>query len=138
MRLPAFLGARLFRTQAFRIVLVYVVLFALSVTAIIGFTYWNTRRALDEQTDEIIAAEFTDLMDQWNRRGLEGLAYAITTRSSHSGQGIYVLANQGYSRIVGNLDRWPLQSQQVDGFIEFEYQRFDNKSESRQARGRAF
>ena len=43
----------LLRTQAFRIVLGYVLLFALSVTALMAFTYWNTVRTLDGQTDQI-------------------------------------------------------------------------------------
>ena len=56
MRAPSIL-----RTQAYRIVLVYVTVFAVSVTALIAFTYWNTKRALDEQTDQIIEAEITGL-----------------------------------------------------------------------------
>ncbi len=47
MRAPSIL-----RTQAYRIVLVYVAVFAVSVTALIAFTYWNTKRALDAQTDQ--------------------------------------------------------------------------------------
>ena len=39
-------AGQLLRTQAFRIVLVYVLLFALSVAALLAFTYWNTRRTL--------------------------------------------------------------------------------------------
>ena len=54
-------GFRLLRTQAFRIVLVYVLLFAFSVSALLFFTYWNTRRTLDAQTDQIIEAEITGL-----------------------------------------------------------------------------
>ena len=55
-------GLRLIRTQAFRIVLLYALLFALSVTALLGFTYWNTRRTLDAQADQIIQAEITGLL----------------------------------------------------------------------------
>ena len=51
----------IFRTQAFRIVLAYVLLFAFSVSALLFFTYWNTRRTLDGQTDQIIEAEITGL-----------------------------------------------------------------------------
>ncbi len=51
MRAPSIL-----RTQAYRIVRVYVAVFAVAVTALISFTYWNTKRALDAQTDQIIEA----------------------------------------------------------------------------------
>ncbi len=52
---------QLLRTQAFRIVMVYALLFAVSVAALLGFTYWNTRRTLDAQTDQIIEAEINGL-----------------------------------------------------------------------------
>src|SRR5690348_10353476 len=102
MRLPASLGARLFRTQAFRIVLVYVFLFALSVTAIIGFTYWNTRRALDAQTDQTIEAEITGLAEQYQRLGVVGLTEVIVSRSLHGGQGIYLLTDPNNRLLAGN------------------------------------
>jgi hypothetical protein len=55
------------RTQAYRIVLVYTILFAFSVTALLLFTYWNTKRALDAQTDQIIEAEITGLSEQYKQ-----------------------------------------------------------------------
>ena len=60
---------RLVRTQAFQIVLLYALLFALSVTALLGFTYLNTRRTLDAQADQIIQAEITGLNEQYRSRG---------------------------------------------------------------------
>ncbi len=49
--------------------LLYALLFALSVTALLGFTYWNTRRTLDAQADQIIQAEITGLNEQYRSRG---------------------------------------------------------------------
>ncbi|MBV9046177.1 MAG: two-component sensor histidine kinase, partial [Alphaproteobacteria bacterium] len=72
LRLPGFL-----RTQAYRIVLVYVTLFLFSVTALLYFTYWNTKRALDAQTDEIIQVEITGLSEQYQQLGLRGLADVV-------------------------------------------------------------
>src|SRR6516162_11555072 len=68
---------RILRTQAFRIVLVYVVLFAVSATGLIYFTYWNTMRALDTQSDQIIEAEIAGLSEQYQQLGLRGLAQLI-------------------------------------------------------------
>src|SRR5258708_28142360 len=58
---------RLVRSQAFRIVLIYVVLFGLSATGLIAFTYWNAKRALDAQSDQIIEAETADLANQYRQ-----------------------------------------------------------------------
>ncbi len=65
------------RTLAFRVVLFYAIVFALSSAAIVGFTYWNTKRALDAGTDQVIQAEITGLAEQYQRLGLAGLTDAV-------------------------------------------------------------
>ena len=89
-----------FRTQAFRIVLIYVFVFALSATVLVGFTYWNTERALDAQTDQIIDAEIQGLAEQYQRLGIRGLADVVVGRALHDGPGLYLLADD-----FGDL--WP-------------------------------
>jgi signal transduction histidine kinase len=132
-------GFSLLRTQAFRIVLVYVVLFAISVVALLGFTYWNTRRTLDAQTDQIIQAEITGLSDVSRYRGLAGLAEAVRERSLRDGQAIYLLSDGLRHIIAGNLDIWPQAMDRQGNFVEFNYERpVDGHLEMRRARGRVF
>ena len=134
MRAPSIL-----RTQAYRIVLVYVAVFAVSVTALIAFTYWNTKRALDAQTDQIIEAEITGLSEQYQQLGLRGLADVVISRSAHGGPGLYLLANHLKQPIVGNLDAWPASVTLPGNFVEFDYQRrIENQLDTRRARGRVF
>src|SRR5215469_4320444 len=119
-------GVRLIRTQAFRIVLAYVLLFALSVSALLFFTYWNTRRTLDAQTDQIIEAEITGLSEQYQRLGLRGLA-------------IYLLTDSQHRPLAGNLDTWPAIKPNAGEFVEFDYERrISGVPETRRARGRLF
>jgi len=131
---------RLVRTQAFRIVLLYAVLFALSVTALLWFTYWNTRRTLDLQADQIIQAEITGLNEQYQRLGWQGLYESVTSRSSAGGQALYILADGSRRRIAGNLDSWPTDVTNDSGnYIEFDYERrVNNVPEMRRARGQVF
>ena len=127
----------LLRTQAFRIVLVYVLLFAFSVTALLGFTYWNTVRTLDGQTDQIVAAEITGLAEQYQHLGLRGLAESVRARSIGGGQALYLLTDHQRHRIAGNLDSWPQTVVTPENFVEFDYERpIDGKVETRRARGR--
>ena len=84
---------QLLRTQAFRIVAVYVLLFALSVAALLGFTYWNTRRTLDAQTDQIIEADITGLTEEYHHFGLPGLVETVRSRTLHQGQALYLLVD---------------------------------------------
>lgn len=129
----------LLRTQAFRIVLVYVVLFAFSVTALLAFTYWNTVRTLDGQTDQIVAAEITGLAEQYQHLGLQGLAETVRSRSTRGGEALYLLTDRLRRPLAGNLDSWPQTVVTAENFVEFDYERpVDGKLEARRARGRMF
>ena len=131
---------RLLRTQAFRIVLVYVGLFAISVAALLFVTYWITRRTLDEQTDQIIQAEIVGLSEQYQEKGLQGLIDSVITRAQHSGTtglSFYTLADGAHRAIIGNLEPWPSVTLRQGDFIEFEYEHSVNGvTEIRRARGR--
>jgi signal transduction histidine kinase len=132
-------AGQLLRTQAFRIVLVYVLLFALSVAALLAFTYWNTRRTLDAQTDQIIEAEITGLAEQYQHLGMPGLVETVRSRSLHGGQALYLVSDGLRHYIAGNLNGWPQISVAPGNFVEFDYERpVDGKLESRRARGRVF
>ena len=129
----------LLQTQAFRIVLVYVLLFALSVTALLFFTYWNTRRTLDDQTDQIIEAEITGLSEQYQRLGLHGLGESVMSRSLRGSQGLYLLTDSSHRPMAGNLDAWPAITVNPGNFVEFDYERrMNGVPETRRARGRLF
>jgi signal transduction histidine kinase len=131
---------QLLRTQAFRIVAVYVLLFALSVGALLGFTYWNTRRTLDAQTDQIIEADITGLREQYQQLGMQGLAESIRGRTLHGGgQALYLLSDGLRRVIAGNLDTWPVSATQPGNYVEFDYERpVDGKLQTSRARGRVF
>jgi signal transduction histidine kinase len=132
-------GYRLLRTQAFRIVLVYVLLFAVSVSALLFFTYWNTRRTLDAQTDQIIEAEITGLSEQWQRLGLRGLGESVMSRALHARDELYLLTDSEHRILAGNLDIWPAVTANPGNFVEFDYERRVNGvAETRRARGRLF
>ena len=129
----------LLQTQAFRIVLVYVLLFAFSVTALLFFTYWNTRRTLDDQTDQIIEAEITGLTEEYRHFGLPGLVESVRSRTLHQGQSLYVLSDGLHHYVAGNLNSWPELSSAPGETVQFDFERpVDGKLESRRARGRVY
>jgi signal transduction histidine kinase len=129
----------LLQTQAFRIVLVYVLLFAFSVTALLAFIYWNTRRTLDTQTDQIIEAEITGLQEEYRHFGLPGLVEAVRSRTLHQGQSLYVLSDGSHHYLAGNLNSWPQLSDSPGEMVEFDFDRpVDGKLEGRRARGRVY
>jgi signal transduction histidine kinase len=130
---------RILRTQAFRIVLIYLFVFAVSATILVGFTYWNTVRALNTQTDQTIRAETAGLIEQYQRFGFRALDDAIIGRSMRGGQGLYLLADGMGRPVAGNLAEWPRGVVRDGAFIEFDYQRYvQGELVSRRARGQSF
>ena len=126
---------RPFRTLAFRIVVIYLVAFALSAAAIVAFTYWSTVNALNAQTDRDVSEEVSTLSDTYDRTGIVGLIDAIIARYPLGSQGhLYLLARPDLRRLVGNLVDWP-QTQSLGGdLVEFNYQ--PRAREVHRARGR--
>jgi signal transduction histidine kinase len=130
---------KILRSQAFRIVAIYLAIFAISAVALVGFVYWNTALVLDRETDETIEAEITGLVEQYQSLGLPGLTDAIIGRSVRREQGIYLLANNNRRVIAGSLDGWPQVSSATAGFVEFPYERrIGTTTELRRARGKVF
>ncbi len=114
-------------------------LFAFSVTALLFFTYWNTRRTLDAQTDQIIEAEITGLQEEYQHFNLPGLVETVRARSLHAGQALYVLSDGLHHMVAGNLEFWPQISNFPGNMVEFDYERpVGGKLEERRARGRVF
>ena len=127
---------RLVRTQAFRIVLIYVVLFAVSVTALLGFTYWITSRTVNAQADQIIEAEIAGLSEQYQRLGWQRVYQVITERGQHGGPGIYILSDGEHRYLAGNLTSWPAVTADPGNYVEFYYERpVSGGRETRRARG---
>jgi signal transduction histidine kinase len=127
--------AKLVRTLAFRIILIYLIAFALSAAAIVAFTYLSTAKALDAQTDRKVADEITSLTELYNQLGIAGLNDAIMDKYPFGPQGqLYYLADEQMQRIAGNLASWPALSELGGGIVEFDYE--PRQGELHRARGR--
>ncbi|MFL5260672.1 MAG: sensor histidine kinase [Hyphomicrobiales bacterium] len=112
---------KLLRTSTFRLSALYLLLFALSVGAILGYVYWNTAVLLEQQTDETIRAEIQGLAEQYRFRGLAGVADTIRRRSSQDSDSVYLLFTPDGRPVTGNLTALPVQASSEEGWIEFPY-----------------
>ena len=109
------------RGSIFRLALLYVLLLAGSVCILLGFIYWSTAGYMDRQTNETIEAEIRGLAEQYRRRGLVGLTTLIRERVARDpvGASVYLLVDERFERVVGNLDRWPSEAPDAEGWIRF-------------------
>lgn len=100
---------RLVRTFTFRLALVYVALFSLSVILIFGFIYVFAERYLENQAAEAVRERYTMLMDEYKQEGSDGLEDRIREMIASDDEGIeiYLLINNKNEAVAGNLEAWP-------------------------------
>jgi len=115
------LSSRLFRTSTFRLSLLYVVIFVISMVAVLGFVYLATAGNMLRITDETIQREFDDLLDEYKHGGTKKLQAAILARvhDDQVGGWGYLLADEAYRPIAGNLPIWPVEATQTGRWMHF-------------------
>jgi signal transduction histidine kinase len=111
--------ASIFKTTAFRLVALYLLIFALSVGAILGYVFWNTAVLLERQAEETIRSEVQALADQYRLRGLRGVVEVIERRSADESGNIYLLDGRNGQRVAGNLADMPPNAVGDGTWIDF-------------------
>ena len=112
-------NSKILKTSTFRLAAIYLLVFAVSVGAILAYVYWNTAGLLERQTDATIRAEVQALADQYRLLGLRGIADTIQRRSAERGGGVYLLADADGKRVAGNLESVPPETIDESGWIDF-------------------
>ena len=112
-----------FKSSAFRITLVYVLLFGLSVAIILGFVYWSTIAYQDRQTEDSINAEIDELSKVYETKGYPGLVTTLSQRVEQINPGdstLYLLTDNQFRPLVTNISGWPrLAFDREGGWIDF-------------------
>ncbi len=109
------------RSTSFRLALLYMCVFAVSVLALLAFIYWSTEGFLESQSEETINAEVLGLAERYELLGLAGLIHIINERiaNDNARSSVYLLTDQEYQPLAGNLDRWPAPSVQQSEWLRF-------------------
>ena len=132
------ISAKLLKTSTFRLAAVYLVVFLLSVGAILGYVYWNTVALLEQQTENTIEAEVQGFAEQYRLRGLNGVLDTVRRRSRAGEDNVYLLTNNIGRRLAGNLAGLPTGAVgDAPGWIEFPYE-VDSPRGIRHHRAKAF
>src|SRR3954471_9910478 len=94
---------KLIRTTAFRLTLVYLLLFALFAASLLGYFAWNTRRLITEQITTTVSAEISELTDIYSRGGLRWIVGNIQSRALRPSANLYLLTTPTGEQIAGNV-----------------------------------
>ncbi|TDT92653.1 signal transduction histidine kinase [Azorhizobium sp. AG788] len=107
MMLPRDLS-RLVRTTAFKLLAVYLVIFALFAVSMIGYVAWHTRRLVESQVTENVDAEVRFLAEQYRLGGIQRLVLVIDRRARRPGSSIYLLTNFAGEVLASNVSELPI------------------------------
>ncbi|WP_407159833.1 ATP-binding protein [Bradyrhizobium sp. STM 3557] len=118
--------AKLIRTTAFRLTLVYLFLFALFAASLLAYFAWNTRRLITEQISTTVSAEVSEITDIYDRRGLRGLVFTIENRALRPGANLYLVTTPTGQAVAGNVGSLAPGVMGSSGWSETFYRRFDD------------
>jgi len=123
------------RSTTFKLALISIGVFGALVIVLFGCVYWSTTNFVLGRSDTAIEAERATLRTIYDTNGRDGLIQAIERRSSAAPfeGGVYLLADQSFAPIAGNLKKWPA----VKGagqWSEFSADALDSKTASGQLR----
>jgi signal transduction histidine kinase len=112
-------NANIFRTSTFRLVAIYLLVFAISAGAIMAYVFWSTVGLMERQTEETIRAEVQGLADQYDQRGMDGVVEIINNRVNLQSGTLYLLVDPAGKRIVGNLEAMPQPTPGDNVWVDF-------------------
>ncbi|MGA7801944.1 MAG: ATP-binding protein [Gammaproteobacteria bacterium] len=105
----AFPGPRLLNTTAFRLSLLFAILYSLLMAGASGFIYWASTSYIDHDIDVELQAESTGLVHLFTTQGRPALVRALQQRAEYGPRFShqYLLLGPGGEEIAGNLRTWP-------------------------------
>lgn len=103
-----------------RFAIIYALVFGLSAFLLAVALWYSTLGLLQNQAQDAVRNDAQTLLEHYEIGGVASLGLAITSRleSSTDPDGIYLLVNQNGDTIVGNLDQWPKNLNQVGMWYE--------------------
>jgi signal transduction histidine kinase len=122
---------KLFRTTAFKLTLVYLVVFSLFAVFLLGYFAWNTRRLITEQIHQTVDAEITGLSEQYRLGGIRRLVLVIDARARRPGSSLYLLTTSAGEGLAGNVGSLAHGVLNTEGWSETEYRRLDESEGAR-------
>jgi len=117
---------KLLRTTAFRLTLVYLLVFSLFAAFLLGYFAWNTRRLVTDQIKQTVDAEITGLSEQYRQGGIRRLVLVVEARSRRPGSSLYLVTTRAGEGLAGNVGSLETGVLERSDWIETAYRRHDD------------
>jgi len=118
---------KLVRATAFRLTLVYLLIFALYAAALLVYFALNTGRLITEQITETVDDEIAELTEQYSIGSWRQLTTIIENRSLRPGSSLYLVTAPSGQGIAGNVGSLAPGVIDKIGWSETVYRRLDER-----------
>ncbi len=112
---------RLFRTTAFKLALIFLLIFTIFAGAILGYVAFSARRLLEEQVNLTVNEEIKGLLSQFNSGGVLRLVRQIERRSHQPGSSLYLVTTAAGETLAGNISSVDSEGLLEAGTYELSY-----------------
>ncbi len=121
---------KLFRTTAFKIVAVYLIVFALFAMAVIGYLARHTQALVVSQITEAIDAEVKNLQDVHADAGIGRLIDVVVARAQQPGSNLYMITSFNGATLAANVTDIDNVTLSRQGWSEISYRRTDEAADN--------
>jgi signal transduction histidine kinase len=118
---------KLVRSTAFRLTLVYLLVFAAYAAALLAYFALNTGRLITEQITETVDNEIAGLVEQYTIGGLRQLVLILENRSLRPGSSLYLVTAPTGQALAGNVASLAPGVLDKSGWSETGYRRLDEQ-----------
>jgi signal transduction histidine kinase len=98
---------KVIRTTAFKLSVIYFVVFSAFAVAFVLYLSWSTNAILEEQLKDTIEAEIRGLAEQGRIGGLAAIFQVIEERSHQPGASLYLITDVNGRILTGNIAQVP-------------------------------
>jgi signal transduction histidine kinase len=121
---------KLFRTTAFKIVAVYLIVFALFAMAVIGYLARHTQALVVSQITETIDAEVKNLQEVHADGGIGRLIDVVVARAQQPGSNLYLITSFNGAVLAANVTDIDNVTLSRQGWSEISYRRTDDAADN--------
>jgi signal transduction histidine kinase len=114
---------KLVRTTTFKIVAVYLLVFAVIAGALILYLARHTQDLVISQLTETVEAEVRSLNDQYRIGGIRRLVAVVDQRAAQPGSNLYLVTTYAGVALAGNVTDVPTGALDSQGWTEISYRR---------------
>ena len=112
-----------FKALTAKTVLIFSTFFVFILIVLALSVYEFTLKVMEKENNRVINIEYKYLIKTYLKYGTQKLMITINQRSKNQNTAIYLATDQLYNKLAGNLNSWPEEKLDSEGFISFEISR---------------